>query len=74
MYIPVYPHVRVSPLDISAAHLALPLYQAITDTRAPPPVNVDSDLQRVGRACGLWPSYDIRFMRNDEKAEIRAGG
>lgn len=73
MYIPVYPHV-FCPLDIPAAYLALPLYQAITDTRAPLPINIDSDLQRVGCACGLWPSNDVRFMRNDEKAEIRAGG
>jgi hypothetical protein len=70
-YTPVHPHTR--PLGVRACPV-LPLYQAVANTRALPPVNIWRDFERVRTACRLRSPDNVCFMRNDEEARIRAGG
>jgi len=70
-HIPVYPHARRATAACAAA---LPLDQALANTRATPSINIHSILERVCSARRLRPPYDVCFVCNDEKARVRTSG
>jgi hypothetical protein len=70
-YTPVHLHTR--PLGVRTCPI-LPDYQAISNTRAPLPVNVKRDLMQVRSACRLRCPNKVCLMGNDVEARIRAGG